>query len=620
MLTYKYFWDKLYYSMKKKPLFFSFFPICLLVKLNTGTCFVLLAYKVPWYFSAYAIALYGIILTTFIFIYKQFLINREKRRARYHIKELEAQRWQEIDALKSSFFANISHELRTPLTLIMAPLQEMMNKQLPKKDALMMKMMYWNSNRLLFMINEILDLSKLDAGKMNLKISKIKIAELSEPILQSFQVVTNSSNKIFHYEMNDPDEFIYCDVDKIEKVISNLLSNSFKYTYEKGMISFRCRKITHLPEGIDMPISDEYFELAVFDNGKGIPNEIQPRIFERFFTHHQDFESSTGIGLSLTKEFINMHHGCIKVESEPGVFTAFYVYLPKKIHSLDDHEVVPVQTLQRKADFSYIELDDLVSLANFENSDEEDSVILIIEDNKKLRYLLTDMLNHRFKVITASNGEQGLEMARKELPDVIISDVMMPGLSGFQLCKEIKKDLFTSHIPIILLTAKAATEDKFKGLSSGADDYIVKPFHNQEILLKVQNMINNRNLLRKHYNNYILGKEKHTINPLGNNKFLDTIRQVLEDNYADSSFNVDAFAQIICMSRVQLHRKIKALTNQSTSNFIRNYRLEKSKLLIANKDLSISQVAYQVGFSNPSYFTESFKKYFGELPSCYNKK
>ena len=602
-------------TFKKK----SSIPVTGKLSMNLNQCilFVFLSIKEPWYFSGYAISIYLSVFLLFVFIYRKYLIDRERRRALYHFKDLETQRWKELDNIKSSFFANISHELRTPLTIIMSSLQHLMEKKNTVNDKPTLQMMYWNANRLLSMINQILDLSKLDAGKMKLRMSKIKIGELSEPILSSFQAVTYSSAKIFHYEINDPEVSLYCDVEKIERVINNLLSNAFKYTPDKGMISFRCRKISHLPEGVNITKADEYIEMAVFDNGKGIPKEIQDKIFERFFTHHQTFESSTGIGLSLTREFVTLHGGSIKVESEPNVFTAFYVYLPLVKHPLVEYEEVPINQLQRNIDFNSIEQESLTLHSASDQNDENKSLVLIIEDNRKLRHLIANLLRKSFGVVTASDGLQGLDLARQKIPDIIISDIMMPSLNGYELCNRLKNDLQTSHIPIILLTAKAAIEDKLKALNSGADDFITKPFNNKEIVLKVKNIINYRNQLKIRYRDFILGKEQMNAKSANDDKFLTSIRNILDEHYTDSDFTVDAFAQALCMSRVQLHRKIKALTNQSTSDFIRSYRLEKARTLIEKKELSIAQVAYQVGFSNPSYFTESFKKYYGMIPSNY---
>ncbi|MFW5700630.1 MAG: response regulator, partial [Cyclobacteriaceae bacterium] len=545
---------------------------------------------------------------------------REKRRAMLHIKKLEANRWKDINSLKSSFFANIYHELRTPLTLIMSPLQKLMEDQSLKKYNSTLKMMYWNTNRLLFMINQILDLSKLDAGKLQLQVSEINIKELFEPILFSFKTLTDGSTKTFDYEINDPDTLLYCDVEKIERVISNLLSNSFKYTCDNGMISYRCRKVNYIPENMNLKKAEEYLEIVVFDNGKGIPTEIQDKIFERFFTYHHTFESSTGIGLSLTKELVNMHGGNIKVESTPGLLTAFYVYLPIGLQHLTNYEEIPLHSLRRNTNLFLSEQLQILSNHELDTERPEKMVILLVEDNKELQQLLKEMLSPGYKVLVANNGKNGLALARKEIPDLVISDIMMPKVNGFDLCKNLKSDLRTSHIPVILLSDKAANEDELARLAIGANDYITKPFQNSEVLLKVRNILEYRNRLKVQYRNYIYGKTDKISSLSKEDRFLISLREVLEKNYKKNDFNVDAFAETLKISRVQLHRKVKSLTNQSTSDFMRNYRLEKAKELINNKNLTISQISFEVGFSNPSYFTESFKKHFGTVPSHYAEK
>ncbi len=573
-----------------------------------------------WYFSNWSFAIYGVVFLKIILLYRQILINREKRRAMLHIKKLEANRWKDINSLKSSFFANIYHELRTPLTLIMSPLQKLMEDQSLKKYNSTLKMMYWNTNRLLFMINQILDLSKLDAGKLQLQVSEINIKELFEPILFSFKTLTDGSTKTFDYEINDPDTLLYCDVEKIERVISNLLSNSFKYTCDNGMISYRCRKVNYIPENMNLKKAEEYLEIVVFDNGKGIPTEIQDKIFERFFTYHHTFESSTGIGLSLTKELVNMHGGNIKVESTPGLLTAFYVYLPIGLQHLTNYEEIPLHSLRRNTNLFLSEQLQILSNHELDTERPEKMVILLVEDNKELQQLLKEMLSPGYKVLVANNGKNGLALARKEIPDLVISDIMMPKVNGFDLCKNLKSDLRTSHIPVILLSDKAANEDKLARLAIGANDYITKPFQNSEVLVKVRHILEYHNRLKVQYRNYIYGKTDKISSLSKEDRLLISLREVLEKNYKKNDFNVDAFAETLKISRVQLHRKVKSLTNQSTSDFMRNYRLEKAKELINNKNLTISQISFEVGFSNPSYFTESFKKHFGTVPSHYAEK
>ncbi|MFW6249328.1 MAG: response regulator, partial [Bacteroidota bacterium] len=300
--------------------------------------------------------------------------------------------------------------------------------------------------------------------------------------------------------------------------------------------------------------------------------------------------------------------------------TAFYVYLPIGLQHLTNYEEIPLHSLRRNTNLILSEQLQILSNHELDTERPERMVILLVEDNKELQQLLKEMLSPGYKVLVANNGKNGLDLARKEIPDLVISDIMMPKVNGFDLCKNLKSDLRTSHIPVILLSDKAANEDKLARLAIGANDYITKPFQNSEVLLKVRNILEYRNRLKVQYRNYIYGKTDKISSLSKEDRFLISLREVLEKNYKKNDFNVDAFAETLKISRVQLHRKVKSLTNQSTSDFMRNYRLEKAKELINNKNLTISQISFEVGFSNPSYFTESFKKHFGTVPSHYAEK
>ena len=519
----------------------------------------------------------------------------------------EANRIKDMDEIKSRFFANISHEFRTPLTLIQGPLQQIEEAAAGSKEAVPVAMrhirtMRRNTDRLLELVNQLLDLSKLDSGKMKLQVVKGDVFQLLKALTASFESV--AERKGIHYHVHFPDNTAICffDKDKMEKIVSNLLANAFKYTPEGGTVS------------VNVDRDEERLRLSVEDNGPGIPKKELDKIFDRFYQLEGTEDKGSGIGLALVKELVSLYRGQISVNSEPGKGSRFRVSLPVDKPSFNENELVYGQW---QAEESFIN-------RNIEAAEEREikkasaaqlPLLLLVEDNSDLRHFITETVQPYYNVIEAVNGQEGLEKAISEVPDIIVSDVMMPVMDGFALTQKLKKDERTSHIPVILLTAKAGQAHKLEGLGTGADDYLIKPFDAPELLLRIQNLINQRKLLRRKFAGEILLKPSEVAVKSTDDVFLQKLMQAIEANMSEDDFGVEELAKKVTMSRSQLHRKLMALTGQSPSEVLRNTRLLRAKELLQKKSASPSEVAFKVGFNSHAYFSKCFKEEFGISPS-----
>lgn len=530
----------------------------------------------------------------------------------YRIKARSNSKLQEVDQLKSRFFANISHEFRTPLTLILSPLKEKISKADNPTDKSLFEMMQRNASRLLGLINELLDLSKLESGKLRLLVAKNDINDFVKPIIASFASLAEQKGIV--YVANVPKEsfHMYFDKDNVQKILNNLLSNAFKFTPDQGRIS------------VDISNDSKCYIIEVRDSGKGIPEAQIPLVFERFQQLENDVDgqqAGSGIGLALIKELVELHHGKIKVESEIDVGSVFKVMLPvRDIVYKNDQIASPYN-----ADHAVIVDQELTPIKNDSESPSSETeqhertipIVLIVEDNEDLRNYIKQTMSVSYHVMEAKDGLEGKEMAIETVPDIIISDLMMPKMDGIELCDAIRGDQKTSHIPLILLTAKANIESRLEGLQSGADDYLTKPFDAEELLVRVKNLVEQRRKLRMHYGKTItLQPADISITPQ-DEIFLNKAFEIVEENISNGAFTVEQFQKEVGMSRMQLHRKLKALTDCSASEFIRTQRLKRSAQLLQLKAMNISEVAYASGFNNLSYFAKCFKEQFDISPSEY---
>ncbi|HUR31224.1 MAG TPA: hybrid sensor histidine kinase/response regulator transcription factor [Saprospiraceae bacterium] len=563
----------------------------------------------PWYASWWAFLIYAALFAVAMrLLWKRQLVNIETKHVQ-QLKEVELQKLKELDQLKSQFFADISHEFRTPLTLILGPVDNLLDQHPTEEQVKQYSLIRRNAQRLLRLINQLLDLSKLDSGKMKLDLEQADIIPLLKAITDSFESLAQSKkiNLELHSKVTEAE--INFDRDKFEQILSNLISNALKFTPENGNVTLEVRKNT----------PSHTLEIDVTDTGTGISKSQLPHVFERFYQGSQTAlsgEPGTGIGLALAKELVELHKGKITVRSLEGKGTTFTVSLP----FVRDNKISNGQPVRNG--FKPIKAQDIpVGWDSFIENQEllSENTLLLVEDNPDMRSFIRDILTGSYNVIEAIDGQDGINKAVDLVPDIIISDVMMPQKDGLQLCEELKNDERTSHIPLILLTAKADIESRLAGLECGADDYLAKPFNRKEILLRTKNLLENRKRL---WVKHIALKPTDSPVPKEIEKedaFLKKIRSLVEENLSESAFEIEGLSQLAGMSRSQMFRKLKALTGQSPSLYIRGIRLQKAKELLEDSDLNVSEVAYQVGFSSPAYFSDAFTEMYNIRPSQLKK-
>jgi signal transduction histidine kinase/DNA-binding response OmpR family regulator len=529
--------------------------------------------------------------------------NDKKNRELLEVQESVNKKLTEVDKMKSHFFASVSHEFRTPLTLIKGPIEQLLEHPEQALTLDKAQMIHRNSNRLLQLVNQLLDLSKLDAGNLRMEISGGDIYKFLRIISSSFDSYAQQHGIKYMVQFDGLSLLASFDQDKLEKIAYNLLSNAFKFTPGQGSVVFMCR---HAEQKLIMEVSD---------NGRGIDPRHLPHIFDRFYQatdHHAAYEG-TGIGLSLVKELVSLMEGSIDVASEPGKRTTFTVTLPIVPLESGIGENPTVSSLGKtyhgnKPDTSPVET----------NADEKET-ILVIEDNADMRGFIREQLTREYRIIEAVQGIEGFALACREIPDLIISDIMMPEMNGIALCEAIKKDERTSHIPMIMLTARDGRESKIEGLETGADDYLIKPFDSHELSARIRNLIAQRQQLRKKYSQQIVLQPKNITISSVDNLFLEKVESTIEKYLSQARFGVPQLQDALSMSKTQFHRKMKALTDQAPGEFLRNYRLKRAAQLLEQQGGNVTEIAFAVGFGSLSYFTRSFKDLFGKSPSEYSQ-
>lgn len=513
---------------------------------------------------------------------------------------------------KLVFFTNISHEFRTPLTLILGPLDSLMqNETLSINGKRLIQLMRKNVHVLLKLIDQIIDFRKYENGKMQMFFTLTDLKSFVSEICDSFIELGKKKHIHFSFSTSDEDYTLWFDSDKMEKICYNLLSNAFKFTPENGRIVVRLEK---------MNMNDEdYAQITVSDSGAGIPDHHIHSIFERFYKV-DDRATGSGIGLHLTKMLVELHNGEIKVESSEGKGTKFSVLIPFKQKEINVVEQYPAlnSIIGREEEMIILDADEESS--EEVNLNTEKPLVLIVEDNMDVRIYIKSLLSDNFEIIEAVNGQVGLLKAMKFVPELIISDVQMDIMDGFELCKQIKENLSTSHIPVVLLTAYALDEQRAIGFESGADAYIPKPFNESLLKIRVRKLIENRDRIKNYFQkNLTFGERKENVAEI-DKTFINKFRKLIEERLIDSDLNVDEIGKSLGLSRVQLYRKIKSLTNYAPNELVRIIRLKASEQLLITTEKSVSEIAYDTGFSSPSYFTKCFKEYFNESPTDYVKR
>jgi len=555
----------------------------------------------PWWKTVWAILLFILISATILWLVYRFQLRRQ-------IAFRETERLRELDELKTRLYANITHEFRTPITIIMGMAEDLadsMSEHEKQKFRKKLETIERNSSNLLHLVNQMLDLAKLEHGKLNYKPIQTNIIPWLQYIVESHQSMAGSKDIQLTYYSETEKLLMDYDEDQLSKVISNLLTNAIKFTNKGGKVIFHV-KHNHI---------DEQLHLKVKDNGIGIPLTEQVRIFDRFYQVDASAKrnrSGTGIGLSLTREILEMIGGTISVKSQPVKGSEFEVIIPVT-------QIAPLKsTNPDKFEKPFIKSE--ISEQAFEEDVEEPAkgnekpLVLIAEDNHDVAGYVRDTIRMHYKVKWASDGEKAIQMAFDHIPDLVITDLMMPGKDGFEVCNTLKTDERTDHIPVVMLTAKVTDTDRISGYERGADAYLTKPFNKKELMVRLEQLLKLRKQLQTKFSKLDLKSEVgKSISP--EEQFILKVAQIVEANTEKSIFNAADLASKVHLSESQLYRKLKAITGKSTAIFIRAVRLKKAKELLESSNLSISEIAYQVGFNDPAWFSRVFKEEFGLSPS-----
>jgi signal transduction histidine kinase/ligand-binding sensor domain-containing protein/DNA-binding response OmpR family regulator len=590
----------------------------------------------PWWKTWWAYLIYFILFSGITFSIIRFSINRSLLKGELALKQEHAEKLEDLDRMKSRFFANISHEFRTPLTLILGPLEKLLSETIDKRLVKQYRVMLRSGRRLLRLINQLLDHSKMESGSMSLKASPENIVKLIRSTVLFFSSMAERRKIELKFSASQDSIEAYVDRDKLEKIMSNLLSNAFKFTPEGGKIYVTVSMAND--ESISQPYpikwsknwNKDFVEIVVADTGTGIPPDRIDKIFDRFFqvedastrTHE-----GTGIGLALTKELVEIHHGEICVESqisdEPDAQgTTFFIRLPLGKAHLKDQEIVEIShisSVDEKTSFELEkpEFEEISQITPEIHLKKGAEIILIVEDNQDVRDYIREFLETSYQIIDAKDGLEGFEIATEKIPDLIVSDVMMPRMDGFEFCSKIKTDERTSHIPVILLTARASGDSKVEGLETGADDYLTKPFDVRELQVRIKNLIEGRRKLRERFSHEITLQPKDVAITSMDQQFLQRAMDIVEKHIADAEFTTDTLAWEVGLSRMQLNRKLQALTDQPSCGFIRMLRLKRAAQLLQQSAGTVTEIAYDVGFNSLSHFAKAFREQFGQSPSEY---
>ena len=583
----------------------------------------------PWWKTSFAYLFYSLLLFAAVHFANQYYQNRFKQKQMIEFEQKKALQIEKLNNKKLQFFTNISHEFRTPLTLILNPLGDIIkNNSQELSDSVLnkLKTIQKSSDRLSRLINELMDFNQLQFNKMTLQLQLIEVVSFTKEIVSYFDEEASSRGILLHFESNKTALKDWIDPKMFEKIIFNVISNAFKVTPDNGKIIVKIvvnQELTHFPL-ISSNNTYPSFEIIVEDTGAGLEKKDIKRIFDRFYqvnNLNKAYYGSTGIGLEVVRGFVELHKGIIEVESELGVGTTFKLLFPVGKDFFNESEIL-LEEFKKEKKISYTPIIEKAEIQSQQDEKEKTDriyTILIVEDNVELRNYLKNELKKEYKVLVAENGQVGLELALQKLPDLILTDVIMPVMSGLELCKNIKADLKTSHIPLMMLSAKALVKDRLEGIDSGADMYLSKPFDMDILRSSLVQLINSRQIMFNKFYNGITPKAKEKTTTL-DNEFIKNTLNYINENISEPELSVEVLASKVFLSRSQLYRKIKTLTGVSVNEFIRNVRLEKAKELIELGNDNITEISFKVGFSSPSYFTKCYKEKYGYLPTHNNKQ
>ncbi len=563
----------------------------------------------PWR-TWWAYIIYTILIALAFYLMRYNAIKSTQLKNDLRIEQLEKEKWKEIHDLKLKYFIDVSHEFRTPLTLILGPLEEMIGSK-TQDDWLRsrIKIMYFNAKRLSLLINQILEIREIETGHSKLKKQSIYIDSMLRDIVDSFKGIADKNQIVLSLQQhNTAEKPVLVDKDKLEKIIFNLLSNAFKFTVEGGKIAV---EIT-----ADQDQDQIQYSFKISDTGIGIPKDKLDRIFDRFYKGNKS-KLGAGIGLSLTKSLIDLMNGSIDVTSAEGKGTSFLLSIPFKIAniSMEKEEKKFIKPIP-------LEYQNTILVKKTKTNVElVKETILLVEDNVELRNYLKEQLEDTYTIFTAKDGLQGLKKVKKNAPDIVISDVMMPEMDGLELCKYIKKTKELCHIPVLLLTAKDAQIHKIEGLEHGADDYIPKPFNLTELKTRIKNIIDNRNLIRQKFKDNEKLSKVHDIKINSyDEKLMKSVIEIVKEQYDKPNFTVDFLSNEVGLSRVHLSRKFKALTGVGPAEYIKDFRLKYAVEMLKKGSFKIADIAYAVGYQDVQYFSKTFKTKYGKSPAKYIEK
>ena len=544
-------------------------------------------------------------------LYTFYRFRQRKNRELLAAQQLQTEQLESVNAMKSRFLANISHEFRTPLTLILGPTEKLLEKADKKEEQQQLQWIKKNGQRLLQLINQLLDLSKIEANKLELKYSHQDVVQLVKYVISAFESLASQKQVQLQFKSNLQQLYLYCDVEMLEQVLNNLLNNAFKFTHD-GFVRLSVEQ-----EG------DTFTKITVRDSGIGIHEQELPYIFDRFFQAQQGEQTTymgTGIGLALCKELVELHSGTIEVESKIGKGSSFTILLPLGKDHLDANQIVMKTAYSPKSKI----IPDQLTSSPFERTSpdilEEVPLILIADDNRDMLDYMEANLGSHYRLLKAGDGQKAWELAQQEIPDLIVSDVMMPNMNGYELCNKLKNDFKTDHIPVILLTARVGEAHKIKGLENQADEYLQKPFSNRELQARIQNLIEIRKRLQLRYAEQIIPPSVGAENQPKQSAFIEQLTIILEENLDSPQLDVQLLSSKMHISKSQLNRKMKAVFNKTPNQYIRSFRLTKARqLMVKHTELTLAEIAYDVGFSSPAYFSKCFHDEFGYPPSSLNR-
>ncbi|MBN1182779.1 MAG: response regulator [Bacteroidales bacterium] len=566
--------------------------------------------KPPIWRTKIAFLIYFGILITFLLFFRQILLFRARLRFQNEQAHLETERQKELNAIKTRFFTNVSHEFRTPLTLIITPLERLIKKYKDHEIKPQLDLIFSNAKRLNGLINQLLDFRKMEAQRLQINWDFGNIIKFLREVFNSFRDLAESKSMVYSFTSSVDELFMRFDEDKLEKILFNLLSNAFKFTHDKGKIEVDIDFLEINNSNNPFFNSKEALVIRVCDTGIGIHPDLHDKVFERFFQNDQPsslINKGSGVGLSLTQEFVKLHDGVIKVDSALNKGSTFTVYLPvnrERIEELHKEMKVP-QELPVVGEISDIHYNP----SNF--------TILLVEDNEDFRFYLRDNLRVNYRIIEARNGKEAIEIIVNQMPDLIVSDLRMPIMDGLEFCKQTKQNKNTSHIPFILLTASLTPENEIEGLQAGADAYITKPFSFEILESRINNLISQRERTKKFYQkNFKIEPGTIGITSL-DEKLMDKALKIVEVNISDTDFSVEKLSNELGFSRVHLYKKMLSITGKTPVEFIRLVRLKRAAQLLKESQLTVSEIAYQVGFTDPRYFSKQFRAEFNMLPSRY---